>query len=104
MEQVANTLWDVRVTFFAEPHVLMLLAFIFLYRAGEGQLSKIGPLFLQRPRIDHGLGLTTTQFGTIYGTFGTIAFLAGSILGGYFASWLGLRRAILPLIMIMNLP
>src|SRR5205814_4855893 len=39
-----------------------------------------------------------------YGTFGTIAFLAGSILGGYFASWLGLRRAILPLIMIMNLP
>ena len=51
-----------------------------------------------------GLGLTTDQFGTIYGTFGTVAFIAGSVLGGYFTSWLGLRRALLPLICVMNLP
>jgi PAT family beta-lactamase induction signal transducer AmpG len=51
-----------------------------------------------------GLGLTTNQFGTIYGTFGTVAFIAGSVLGGYFTSWLGLRRALLPLICAMNLP
>jgi PAT family beta-lactamase induction signal transducer AmpG len=102
--EVAGTFWDVVVSFFKKPNIFLLLIFIFLYRAGEGQLSKIGPLFLQRSRIDHGLGLTTAQFGTIYGTFGTAAFLAGSILGGYFASWLGLRRAILPLIIVMNLP
>ena len=104
MEQVAKTFWDVVATFFKKPNILLLLLFIFLFRAGEGQLSKIGPLFLQRSRIEHGLGLTTAQFGTIYGTFGTAAFLAGSVLGGYFASWLGLRRAMLPLIIVMNLP
>jgi PAT family beta-lactamase induction signal transducer AmpG len=102
--EVARTFWDVVVSFFRKPNILLLLLFIFLYRAGEGQLSKIGPLFLQRVRAEHGLGLTTAQFGTIYGTFGTASFLAGSILGGYFASWLGLRRAILPLIIVMNLP
>jgi PAT family beta-lactamase induction signal transducer AmpG len=104
LAQVAKTFWDVVVTFFKKPNILLLLIFIFLYRAGEGQLSKIGPLFLQRSRIEHGLGLTTAQFGTIYGTFGTAAFLTGSVLGGYFASWLGLRRAMLPLIIVMNLP
>ena len=51
-----------------------------------------------------GLGLTTDQFGAIYGTFGTVAFILGSILGGYFTSWLGLKRALLPLICVMNLP
>jgi PAT family beta-lactamase induction signal transducer AmpG len=102
--EVAKTFWNVVVTFCKKPNILLFLVFIFLYRAGEGQLSKIGPLFLQRPRIDHGLGLTTAQFGAIYGTFGTAAFLSGSVLGGYFASWLGLRRAMLPLIIIMNLP
>jgi len=44
------------------------------------------------------------QFGTIYGTVGTMAFLAGTFLGGYFTSWLGLRRALLPLICAMNFP
>jgi PAT family beta-lactamase induction signal transducer AmpG len=48
--------------------------------------------------------LTTAQFGTIYGTLGTAAFIAGTVLGGYFTSWLGLKRAIIPLIVIMNLP
>ncbi len=104
VEQVVRTFWDVIKTFFKKPNILLLLLFIFLYRAGEGQLSKIGLLFLQRSRLEHGLGLTTAQFGTIYGIFGTLAFLAGSVLGGYFASWLGLRRAILPLFIIMNLP
>jgi hypothetical protein len=33
-----------------------------------------------------------------------MAFVAGSILGGYFTSWLGLRRALLPLVCAMNFP
>jgi PAT family beta-lactamase induction signal transducer AmpG len=101
---VAATYWDVVASFFRKPHIILILVFIFLYRAGEGQLVKIGPLFLKSMRADHGLGLTTAQFGTIYGTFGTAAFIAGTILGGYFGSWLGLKRAILPLVLIMNLP
>ena len=64
----------------------------------------IGPLFLVDKRAAGGLGLSMDLFGTIYGTFGTLAFLAGTLLGGYFTSWLGLRRAILPLICAMNFP
>jgi MFS transporter, PAT family, beta-lactamase induction signal transducer AmpG len=90
--------------YFKKPNIYFLLCFVFLYRAGEGQVVKIGPLFLKAAREQGGLGLSTTQFGTIYGTFGTAAFIVGSVLGGYFAAWLGLKRALLPLILVMNLP
>lgn len=102
--EISGTYWDVVVLFFQKPNIILLLIFIFLYRAGEGQLVKIGPLFLKSASADHGLGLSTAQFGTIYGTLGTAAFIAGTVLGGYFTSWLGLKRAIVPLIIIMNLP
>jgi len=101
---VGRTFWDVVSSFFRKPNILFLMLFIFLYRAGEGQVVKIGPLFLKAARDTGGLGLTTAQFGAIYGTFGTGAFILGSILGGYFTSWLGLRRALLPLVAVMNLP
>jgi MFS transporter, PAT family, beta-lactamase induction signal transducer AmpG len=104
LKEVAGTYWDVVAQFFQKPNIILLLVFIFLYRAGEGQLVKIGPLFLKAARADHGLGLSTAQFGTIYGTLGTAAFIAGTVLGGYFTSWLGLKKAIIPLIVIMNLP
>jgi len=103
-QAVGRTFWDVVSSFFRKPHILFFLVFIFLYRAGEGQVVKIGPLFLKAARSTGGLGLTTAQFGAIYGTFGTGAFILGSILGGYFTSWLGLRRALLPLVAVMNLP
>ena len=104
IKEVVRTYWDVVIQFFQKPNIILLLVFIFLYRAGEGQLVKIGPLFLKAARADHGLGLSTAQFGTIYGTLGTAAFIGGTVLGGYFTSWLGLKRAIVPLIIIMNLP
>lgn len=104
LRQVAATFWDVVVSFFRKPNILLLLLFIFLYRAGEGQVIKIGPLFLQGDRSTGGLGLSLQQFGTIYGTFGSAAFIVGSVLGGYFVSWLGLKRALLPLVLILNVP
>jgi MFS transporter, PAT family, beta-lactamase induction signal transducer AmpG len=98
------TLKDVILTFVQKPRILLLVAFIILFRAGEGQVTTIGPLFLRAAGADGGLGLTTDQVGTIYGTFGSLAFIGGSILGGYFTAWLGLRRAIFFLICAMNLP
>ncbi|HUO59433.1 MAG TPA: MFS transporter [Candidatus Acidoferrales bacterium] len=104
LQQSIATFKDVIVSFFQKPRILLLLVFIFLYRLGEGQVVTIGPLFLKGSRASGGLGLTTAQFGTIYGTFGTAAFILGTVLGGYFVSWLGLKRAILPLLLILNLP
>jgi PAT family beta-lactamase induction signal transducer AmpG len=104
LRQVAATFWDVLVTFFRKRNVLLLLLFIFLYRAGEGQVIKVGPLFLQADRASGGLGLSLQEFGTIYGTFGSAAFILGSVLGGYFVSWRGLKRALLPLVLVLNVP
>ncbi|RZA34668.1 MAG: MFS transporter [Lysobacteraceae bacterium] len=101
---VAGTLADVIRAFFAKPGIWMAILFIILFRAGEGQIQTIGPLFLRDARGLGGLGLSTAQVGAVYGTAGTIAFLAGSIAGGYFTAALGLRRAMPFLIVAMNLP
>ncbi len=98
------TLQDVIIEFFKKPGIWLAIVFIILFRAAEGQIQTIGPLFLREAKNLGGLGLTTDQVGTAYGVAGTIAFLGGSILGGYFASWLGLKRALPWLILAMNTP
>lgn len=97
-------LWDVVVDLLCKPGILMALLFILLFRLGEAQTQTIGPLFLIEARSKGGLGLTTEQIGGVYGTAGTLAFLVGSILGGYFTAWLGLRRALPGLIVAMAVP
>jgi len=101
---VQATLVDVFKTFFAKRGIWMAILFIILFRAGEGQIQSIGPLFLRDAREAGGLGLSTAQVGWVYGTVGTAAFLVGSIAGGYFTAWLGLKRALPLLILAMNLP
>jgi PAT family beta-lactamase induction signal transducer AmpG len=101
---VAATLAAVIRAFFAKPGIWVAILFIVLFRAGEGQIQTIGPLFLRDAKEVGGLGLSTAEVGAVYGTTGTIAFLAGSIGGGYFTSALTLRRAMPWLILAMNLP
>ncbi|TFW31328.1 MFS transporter [Massilia horti] len=101
---IGRTLWEVIVEFFKKPGIWVSIAFIILFRAGEAQVQSIGPLFLREARNLGGLGLSTAEVGGVYGTAGTVAFLLGSIAGGYFTSWLGLKRAILWLIFAVNLP
>jgi PAT family beta-lactamase induction signal transducer AmpG len=101
---IGATLLDVIQTFFAKPGIWVAILFIILFRAGEGQIQSIGPLFLRDAREVGGLGLSTAQVGWVYGTVGTGAFLVGSIAGGYFTAWLSLARAMPLLILAMNLP
>jgi PAT family beta-lactamase induction signal transducer AmpG len=104
LAEAADTLKDVVVTFFQKPGIWLAVAFIVLFRAGEGQVQTIGRLFLlDKPELG-GLGLSTDQVGIAYGTFATLAFIGGSILGGYFAAWRGLKKAMFPLILAMNVP
>lgn len=101
---IANTLYEVIVEYFRKPGIWVCVLFIVLFRAGEAQVQTIGPLFLRAARELGGLGLTTTELGAVYGSAGTVAFIVGSIAGGYFTARLGLKRAILPLILAVNLP
>jgi PAT family beta-lactamase induction signal transducer AmpG len=102
---VTSTMVDVLTEFFRKPGIWVAILFIILFRAGEGQVQTIGRLFLIEGRENGGLGLTTTDMGIIYGTFGAIAFICGSIVGGYFAAWQGLRRRTMAImILAMNVP
>jgi len=101
---IAGTLWDVIVDYFRKPGIWVSILFIILFRAGEAQVQTIGPLFLREARNLGGLGLSTAEVGAVYGTVGTVAFIVGSIAGGYFTARLGLKRAMLALILAVNLP
>jgi PAT family beta-lactamase induction signal transducer AmpG len=99
------TLKDVVVTFFQKKNIWYALAFIVLYRFAEGQAIKITPLFFKAARSEGGLGLSTSQIGVLYGVFGAIAFVLGSIAAGYFVSDKGLtRKTLLILCTFFNVP
>lgn len=90
--------------FFTKKHIWLYIAFIILYRLGEGFVMKIVPLFLKADVASGGLGLSEQQIGMYYGTFGAAAFVLGSLLAGYYISYRGLKKALFSLVCIFNLP
>jgi MFS transporter, PAT family, beta-lactamase induction signal transducer AmpG len=95
---------EVLLDFLKKPGLGLAVLFIVLFRFAEGQVQTIGPLFMIEARDKGGLGLTTEQMGSLYGTAGTAAFLVASILGGYFTAALGLKRAMPTLLIAMMIP
>ncbi|MDR3287396.1 MAG: MFS transporter [Prevotellaceae bacterium] len=91
-------------TFFQKRNVILLIFFLLLYRFGESQLVKISPIFLQSGRDAGGIGLTTIQYGTLYGLFGVVMMLFGGILGGLAASKKGLKYWLWPMALSINIP
>jgi len=90
---------------FQKKKIVYSLFFIVLYRFAEGQAIKIIPLFFKAPRQTGGLGLSTAEIGMLYGVFGAIAFVLGSIAAGYFVSKTGLtRKSLLILCCFFNIP
>lgn len=104
MSETMGTFWDVVKTFFQKKNIGWGIAFIILYRFAEGQAIKIVPLFFRATREAGGLGLTTSEIGIVYGTFGAAAFILGSILAGYFIAKRGLKKSIFILCCFFNLP
>lgn len=99
------TLKDVIISFFQKKNIWYSLCFIVFYRFAEGQAIKIIPLFFKSTRAEGGLELTTSQIGLLYGVFGAIAFVLGSIVAGNFIAKRGLdRKTLLVLCAFFNLP
>ncbi|MCM1402141.1 MAG: MFS transporter [Bacteroides sp.] len=94
----------VLIDFFKKKYIWLYILFIVCYRLTEGFAMKMVPIFLQAPLADGGLALTNEQMGTLYGVFGTVAFIVGSILGGYFIAHFGLRKVLFSLVCIFNVP
>ena len=91
-------------TFFAKKMIWRMIAVAYFYRFGEGLIDKIGPLFLLDRRALGGLELDNVQLGTINGTYGTIAFIVGALLGGLFSARKGLRATFFVLLLALNVP
>lgn len=102
--QAMTKLWGVLADFFRKPYIWLYILFILCYRLTEGFAVKMVPIFLQAPHAEGGLQLTNEQMGTIYGIFGTIAFIVGSILGGYYIARFSLKRTLMSLVCIFNVP
>ena len=100
----ARTFGRAFATFFGKPRVGRMIAFAFFYRLGMGLLDKMGPLFMIDERAHGGLGLSNQLLGDINGTFGTGAFILGSLAGGLFVGRRGLRRSLLVLCLALNVP
>ncbi len=100
-----ETLRNVILTFFQKKHICFGILFIILYRFAEGQAIKITPLFFKAAREQGGLGLSTSEIGIVYGVFGAIAYVLGSIAAGYYVSNKGLtKKTLLILCCFFNLP
>ncbi|MEL6133879.1 MAG: MFS transporter [Bacteroidota bacterium] len=99
-----GSLADVFITFFQKPNIGIMIAFLLLYRLGESQLQSISILFIKDEVVRGGLGLTTKQFGLVYGTYGTLALVFGGILGGILISRNGLNRWLWPMVIAINVP
>lgn len=104
LNEAIQEFWHVFVSFFRKRHIVFYLIFILLYRFTEGLAIKVAPLFLKADRAVGGLGLSNEQFGLIYGTVGTIAFILGSIASGYFIGHKGLKKVLFTLAIIFNFP
>jgi MFS transporter, PAT family, beta-lactamase induction signal transducer AmpG len=101
---VSRNFAHIFATFFQKKSVWLLLAFCFFYRSSFGLIDKMGPLFMIDDRAKGGLGLSNQMLGDINGTYGTAAFIIGSLLGGWFVSRAGLRRSLLILCLCLNIP
>lgn len=101
---IMKELGEVIRDFFTKRHIWLYIAFIILYRLGEGFVIKIVPLFLKADRAVGGLGLSEQQIGVYYGSFGAAAFVIGSLLAGYYIAHLGLKKALFSLVCIFNIP
>lgn len=91
-------------SFFSKPGIGVALAFILTFRLGESQLVKMAAPFMLDSQAVGGLGYSTEQIGTIFGTAGVIMLSLGGILGGILISRDGLKKWMLPMVLSLNVP
>ncbi|MFS4469322.1 MFS transporter [Maribacter sp. 2210JD10-5] len=96
--------WEVFVSFFNKPGIGIALAFILTFRLGESQLVKMAAPFMLDDASKGGLGYSTKQIGTIFGTAGVVMLSIGGILGGILISRDGLKKWMLPMVLSLNVP
>ncbi|MBM2813754.1 MAG: putative transrane permease [Ignavibacteria bacterium] len=90
--------------YLSQKKIGVILSFILLYRFGEGLLLKMAQPFFLDKISDGGMGISLREVGIMYGTIGIIALMAGGIISGWIIKNKGLKKMLLPMAIIMNLP
>jgi PAT family beta-lactamase induction signal transducer AmpG len=90
--------------FFRKESIWGMLAFVFLYRLGEGFLLVEAPLFLQASPADGGVGLSLESKSLIDGTLSTAVSIVAGLLGGLFIERFGLKRTLVFMALCLNVP
>jgi len=91
-------------SFFRQPGIAAVLAFLMFYRFGEAMVMKMSPLFMKDTAAAGGLALGTDTVGSIKGLVGVFGIVLGGIAGGLIVSRAGLKKSIWPLAICMHLP
>lgn len=91
-------------TYFKKPGLWLAIAFMLLYRLPEAFLIKMCTPFLVATKDVGGLGLSTEGVGIVYGTIGVLFLTIGGILGGIYASKVGLKKSLWWMAACMTLP
>lgn len=81
-----------------QPRIGIVLLFIVLYKLGDEVLFSMVTPFLMRE-----LKITTEQYAWLAGLVGAAGTIVGAMLGGWWIKRVGLRRALWPLSILMNL-
>ena len=104
LNDVIKNFFKIFISFFKKPQIILAVSFILIYRFGEAQLVKIAPLFMLDTIEMGGLGLSTSEYGFIYGTLGMIMLTLGGIAGGVLVAKNGLSYWIIWMALAMKLP
>jgi PAT family beta-lactamase induction signal transducer AmpG len=85
-------------TYLAQPRVGLILCFIVLYKLGDEVLFSMVTPFLMRE-----LRISTEQYAWVAGIVGAAGTIVGAMIGGWWINRVGLRKALWPLSILMNL-
>ncbi|MFA4873789.1 MAG: MFS transporter [bacterium] len=78
--------------------IILILLFVATYKMGDGIIFSMYTPFFKRE-----LGVTNLQYSWLSGFVAALATIAGSLLGACWIKKLGLKRAIWPITLFMNL-
>ncbi|MDC0718326.1 MFS transporter [Nannocystis bainbridge] len=81
-------------SFLLQPRALVVLLFLLSFKLGDALMFGMSKVLFRE------LGISTPDRGVLNG-FGTAASIAGAMLGGLWVARVGLRRALLPIALIM---
>ncbi|WP_424245616.1 putative MFS family arabinose efflux permease [Elusimicrobium posterum] len=99
-----SNFWKSFYSYFTQKHILLIIAFILLYRLGEASLEKMIYPFMLGGAESGGLGLSLEEYSFIKGTLATAALILGNIAGGVFLAKYGFKKCIWFFAAMLNLP